>query len=197
MSTRETRRAIPEQWLEPNDIKAWFDQEQPLEIDLGCGKGRFLLERAKQYPEINFLGIERQLQRLVKIDRRAVRRNLHNIRLWRVEGYYATRYLIPENLVDTYYIFFPDPWPKKKHARNRIMSARFLAMVHRTLKPGGVVHFATDHLPYYYDAVKEIQGTALFEEAPPFYPTDAERTDFELHFLNRKPIGRYSFAKPA
>ena len=197
MNTKETRRAIPDQWLEPIPIHDWFEEIQSLEIDLGCGKGRFILERAMQHPEINFLGIERQLNRVAKIDHRAIKRNLKNIRLWRVEGDYAMRYLIPEHSISTCYILFPDPWPKKKHAHKRIMNAGFLKVLHRSLEPGGGVHFATDHLPYFFDAVRAIQRTGLFEEIAPFCPTEADRTDFELHFLAHKPIGRYSFRRHA
>jgi tRNA (guanine-N7-)-methyltransferase len=197
MNTKETRRAIPDQWLEPVPIHDWFEENQSLEIDLGCGNGRFLLERAMQHPEINFLGIERQLKRVAKIDHRAIKRNIRNIRLWRVEGDYAMRYLIPKHSISTCYIFFPDPWPKKKHAHKRIMNAGFLKVLHRSLQPGGQVHFSTDHLPYFFDAVQAIQGTGLFEEITPFCPTEADRTDFELHFLAHKPIGRYSFHKQA
>ena len=188
-------RLHPDDWLHPMPIHTLFSREQPLEVDLGCGKGRFLLARATHYPTTNFLGIDRMLRRIRKVDRKAVRQNLENLRLLRMEGYYATVYLLPPSSVSTYYIFFPDPWPKVRHHKNRLFSEPFLAALHRTLLPGGKVHVATDHLPYF----EEIQGLLIndqrFKEIEPFVPNEDERTDFELFYIKEKEIGRCSVSK--
>lgn len=172
-----------------------FPGTGPLEVDLGCGKGRFLLARAAAYPEVRFLGIDRMLKRIRKIDNKAQRRRLANIRLLRMEGYYAVSYLLPADTISTYYIFFPDPWPKKRHHENRIFNPRFVDAVHRTLKTGGVLHIATDHLPYFDDIASILRADARFREITPFIPSAEERTDFELWYLDKKPIGRCSFTK--
>ena len=185
-------RIRPDDWLHPLPLARQFPSGQPLEVDLGCGKGRFLLERARANPGVNFLGIDRMLKRIRKIDHKAQRRGLLNIRLLRVEGYYAVSYLMPADSVQTYYIFFPDPWPKKRHHENRLFNPRFVDALHRTLLPGGVVHVATDHQPY-FEIIRDIlRGDARFEEIAPFLPTDAERTEFELWYLDKSPIGRIS-----
>lgn len=188
-------RILTDNWLDPIDLAGRFPKVQPLEIDLGCGKGRFLLARAKNHPEVNFLGIDRMLKRIRKIDNRVRRRGDENIRLLRMEGYYATTYLVPTGAVRTYYIFHPDPWPKKRHAENRLFSPRFLDALHRTLEPGGCVHAATDHLPYYDDICSILRADARFEEIPAFVPIEEERTDFELWYLDKGPIGRISIRK--
>ncbi len=188
-------RILPDDWLNPLPLDRIFGRRAPLEVDIGCGKGRFLLAHAAAHPETNFLGIERMLRRLRKVDRRARRRRLDNIRLLRAEAYYTVSYLIPAESVTAYYAFFPDPWPKKRHQRHRLFDARFIDALHRTLRTGCAFHFATDHIPY-LEAVRELVGNdPRFEEITPYLPADDEKTNFELLFEGKKTIGRCSFHK--
>lgn len=191
----KTFRIFPDDWLHPLPLERLYPASQPVEVDVGCGKGRFLLARAAAHPEINFLGIDRMLRRLRKVDRKAVRQGLANVRLLRCEAHYAVTYLLPAHAISTFYVFFPDPWPKKRHAHHRLFDPTFMDALHRTLVPGGAVHFATDHQPY-FAAVREIVAAdARFEFCPPFEPAPQERTDFELIFLPLTFIQRLSFRK--
>lgn len=193
----ETFRIMPDDWLNPLPLERWFRPGAPLEVDVGCGKGRFLLARAVAHPETDFLGLDRMLGRLHKIDRKLVRRKIANARWLRLDAYYAVTYLLPPESVTTYYIFFPDPWPKKRHHDYRLFNARFLDSLHRTLRPGGRAHFSTDHKPYFDEVVAALEADRRFTAViPPFEPGDDERTDFELMFRSVNPIGRYSFEKP-
>jgi tRNA (guanine-N7-)-methyltransferase len=112
-----------------------------------------------------------------------------------MEGYYATTYLLPTAAIRAYYIFFPDPWPKKRHHENRLFQPRFIAALHRTLAPGGGVHFATDHLPYFAEVRTLILADHRFAEIAPFVPGPEAQTDFERYYIGRTPIGRFSFQK--
>ncbi|MBN1269823.1 MAG: tRNA (guanosine(46)-N7)-methyltransferase TrmB [Kiritimatiellae bacterium] len=190
-------RIFPDDWLNPLPLSDLFPAAQPLEVDVGCGKGRFLLARAAAHPQVNFLGLDRMLRRIRKVDRKAVRRGLGNLRLLRCEAYYAVTYLLPPAAVSTYYIFFPDPWPKKRHHWHRLFDPPFVEALHRTLLPGGTFHFATDHLPYFEEVRGILAADSRFESAPPFEPGEEERTDFELLFIHLAPIGRCSFRKRA
>lgn len=190
-----TLRVIPENWIHPLDIAGYFHRQARLEVDVGCGKGRFLLARAASHPQINFLGIERKLVRVRKVERKALRRGLRNIRLLRADAAYVVKYLIPPDTVSTFYIFFPDPWPKKRHQHHRIMDVDFIKALHRTLQGGGKVHFATDHQPYFQEVQRRLQSHAGFEIIAPFIPADEERTDFEVLFAGRTPISRLSVRK--
>jgi len=194
-STEKTLRCTPTDWVEPNAVQTWFDSEQPLTIDLGCGKGRFLLAHAARNPHHNILGVERQLIRVRKLDRQARRAALDNVRLLRLEAYYFVRYLVPLETVDRYVVFFPDPWPKDRHQHHRLFNAAFLDALHRTLKKGGELHFATDHLPYYFPVRQLLLADNRFEVIPAYEPHEDERTDFELMFRATKSIGRLSLKK--
>lgn len=188
-------RIFPDNWLGPLPLEGLFARHQPVEIDLGCGKGRFLLARARNHPDLNFLGVDRMLKRIRKIDNRVRRRGDRNIRLLRMEGFYATSFLIPPESIRAYYIFHPDPWPKKRHAENRMFNPRFVDALHRTLEPGGCVHVQTDHLPY-FEIIRDILGRdARFGPIDPFVAIPEEKTDFELWYLDKGPIGRCSFRK--
>jgi len=192
---QETFRIVPEDWLRPIPLERHFDSNQPLEVDLGAGKGRFLLARAQRNPGTNFLGIERMLRRIRKMDRKAANRGLRNVRLLRMEAYYALTYLIPDASVRCHYIFFPDPWPKKRHHGNRLFSEPFMTALHRTLIEGGTLHMATDHLPYFEEIQSYFRQDARFEEVPPFVPDEEEQTDFERYYIDRGEIGRCSYAR--
>jgi tRNA (guanine-N7-)-methyltransferase len=185
-------RILPEDWLGPLPIAAYFPRRRPLAVDLGSGKGRFLLARAAACPDVNFLGIERMLRRVRKVDRRVERQGLDNVRLLRMEAYYATAHLLPTGSVSTCYIFFPDPWPKKRHHAHRLFAPAFMQALHRVMVPGGEVHVATDHLPYFEEIRALLAADNRFRPIAPWVPGEAEQTDFERYYVGRGEIGRVS-----
>ena len=187
-------RYIPQDWLNPIPLRALFpNPKQPITVDVGSGKARFILHRSAAEPTVNFLGIDRMLKRIRKTAKKATRADIQNLRLLRLDAYYAVTYLIPDRSVNTYFVLFPDPWPKKKHAANRLMSPSFLDALARTMVVGGILHFATDHQPYFSDCMDLLTSDLRFETIQSWSPTDEERTDFELMFRDQKPIGRASF----
>jgi len=101
--------------VERMDLTRLFPIPQPLEVELGCGDASFLVEQARRHPEKNFIGVERLLGRLRKLDRKGRRAGLANLRGVRIESSYFLEYLLPPHSVSVLHIYFPDPWPKKKH----------------------------------------------------------------------------------
>ena len=185
----------PGNWLDPLDWSAVFAApNQPVEIDVGCGKGGFLLWSAETRPTTNFLGVERQLIRLRKVDKKILDRQLTNVRLLRVEAGYLVGKLIPAQSVTAYHIFFPDPWPKRRHQARRLFQPAFVCELHRTLRPGGAVNVATDDLDYFAQMQKVMRGSGRFQEAiAAALPVEAQ-TEFEKIFLAKgRSIGRAKF----
>ena len=118
------------------------------------------------------------------------------VRLLRIEaGYFATK-MVPDSSVTAYHIYFPDPWPKRKHARHRLINLAFVGELDRTLGQGGVVHVATDDLDYFAVIKKVFAASGRFEEqSPEHLPVEAQ-TEFEKIFLAQgKPIGRARYVR--
>ena len=122
-----------------------FDLSRPLEVEVGCGKGQFLTRRAKEHPECDFLGIERMLERVRLFDGKCRRGKLDNAHVLRLEALYTFHYLLPAHHARTVYVFFPDPWPKKKHHSHRLFGPLFRTALWKRLEIGGKLEFATDH----------------------------------------------------
>jgi len=183
MQPAETAIYSPSDWLKPLDWCAIFATEQPIEVDIGCGKGSFLLHSAQAHPDVNFLGVDRLLRRLRKVDKKIQRLSLRNARLLRVEASYLVRYLVSGTSVSAYHIYFPDPWPKRRHHQRRLMSMAFCADLLRTLRDGGVVNCATDYEEYFHWIQDEFRKTPGFVEFKPEVLTEDAHTDFEREFL--------------
>ena len=122
---------------------------RPFEIEVGCGKGQFLTKRAKANPDCDFLGIERMLDRVRLFDGKCRRGQIDNARVLRLEALYTFHYLLPDHHARTVYVFFPDPWPKKKHHAHRLFGPIFRTALWKRLELGGKLEFATDHQEYF------------------------------------------------
>jgi tRNA (guanine-N7-)-methyltransferase len=156
---------IPANYFAPLDLAQVFPRTAPLEIDLGCGDGAFLVAMAQRFPERNFLGIERLVGRVRSACGRAARHGLGNLRVLRVETSYAVEYLLPPGSVAVAHLLFPDPWPKKRHQRRRIVTQDFVSAVHRVLAPHDCWRIATDQEDYFASIRELVAGAALAEEA--------------------------------
>lgn len=168
--------------LEPLRLAELFPRPQPLEVELGCGDASFLVEYAKRHPAKNFIGVERLLGRLQKLDRKGRRAGLNNVRGVRIESAYFLRYLLPPYSTTALHIYFPDPWPKKKHRRHRLINEQFPSLARTALTPGGHVFLRTDD-PDYFAQMNEVFGAAKEFTKVKTPPTLAEiTTDFERDF---------------
>jgi len=171
--------------VEPLDLAELFPKPQPLEVELGCGDASFLVEYARRHPEHNFIGVERLLGRISKLDRKGRRAELANLRGVRIESSYLLRYLLPPASVTALHIYFPDPWPKKRHHKYRLINESFPTLAKQALAPGGTVYLRTDDADYFR------QMTEVFDPAKDFQKveTPAELaellTDFEREFNQR------------
>jgi len=158
-----------------------------LEIDVGCHKGRFLVEMARSYPFSNFLGVERQQERVEKTRKKISQLGLKNAAVVHGEGLEAIRQL-PEACADYVHVLFPDPWPKRRHKIRRLVQTEFLRGVLRILKHRGILRIITDDTDYARAAESHAASLAQFQcvknEGRNYPPTE-----FQIKFLlDSRPI---------
>lgn len=136
-----------------------FGNTNPVEIEIGCGRGKFLVARSQENPGINFIGIDRAGRWMKRGIKRAGNRNLSNIHFARAEASkFLTEAIAPES-VSMFHVYFPDPWPKRRHHDRRVVSADFLRLLHSRLLPGGLIEAATDDEDYFISMKKSIAAT--------------------------------------
>ena len=175
-----------------------FGNDHPLEIDLGCGDGTFLLEMAQHYPERNFLGVERLLGRVKKVCRKAEKLGLTNVKVLRLDSKYVVEWLLSPGCVSKLHLLCPDPWPKDRHHKRRLVQVSFFEALEKVIMPGGEFYFKTDHSEYFEWSQEKAQLFGRFPELEWaedafFYP----KTDFQVQWEGEgKSIHRMRFQRP-
>ena len=137
----------------------------PLVVEIGFGRGEFLLALAAEHPEQAFLGVEYSFKRVLKMARRLARLGAPNVRLLQARGEDAVRELLPEASVRAFWINFPDPWPKLRHRRRRVLQPPLVRELALRLVPGGELHVATDDADYAEQIDAALAGEPLLENA--------------------------------
>jgi tRNA (guanine-N7-)-methyltransferase len=173
--------------LERIDLEELFPTEQPLEVELGSGDGSFLVQYASENPLCNFIGVERLLGRIRKLDRKGRKAGLANLRGLRIESAYFLQYLLPHHSATALHVYFPDPWPKRKHRRHRLINEQFALLARQALKPGGRVYLRTDDRDYFDQMQNVFNGSPSFTVVETPQALAALLTDFEKEF-NAKGI---------
>ena len=144
------------------DLAALFGNTRPVEIEIGVGKGAFLLVRAKARPEINLLGIEYAKSYAMYSADRIRRAALMNARILRCDAGHFFKVCLGDRSLWRVHIYFPDPWPKRRHLRRRLVQTAFIKDVRRTLKPGGQLIIITDHYNYFCNIRRVVTATSGF-----------------------------------
>ena len=186
---------VPELQVVPLDLVQLFGRSAPLHVDLGCGDGSFLCEMAQRFPKRNFLGIERLTKRVEKVRGKAEK--IENVRVLRADTLFAIRFLLPKNSVETFYLLFPDPWPKRRHQFRRIFTRDFLEAIATALEEHGDLRVATDQLDYFHQIERLSRAHDQFHVVPRS-PDDAVLpvTKFERKFREQGgPIYRLTLRK--
>jgi len=171
--------------VERLDLKKLFPKQQPLEVELGCGDASFAVEYARQQQDTNFIGVERLLGRIAKLDRKGRRAGLANLRGVRIESSYFLKYLLPAHSASALHIYFPDPWPKKKHRKYRLINEEFPALACNALLPGGMVYLRTDDADYFAQMTEVFEADKNFKRMETPAALTGLLTDFEKEFTAR------------
>jgi len=166
--------------------------EGPWEVEIGFGKGRYLLRRAAESPGRRFLGIEMAHEYFRRVASRAARRGLGNVLAIRGEALYLLAAVLPRRFAQAVHVYFPDPWPKSRHARRRLFDPETVDLVLGLLAPGGRLSFATDALAYGERVAEILEGYPglRLERLPGGWP-EGPRTNYEAKYVAEgRPIVR-------
>jgi tRNA (guanine-N7-)-methyltransferase len=163
------------------DFAQLFGNSNPVVLEIGSGKGRFLIATATENPGVNVLGIEKSLHYHRVIRDRVQKRGLTNVRLINHDAYLVLRDMVPEASLSEIHIYFPDPWPRKKEQKRRIIRAEVLEQFRRTLVDGGWGVYVTDHRDYFEAAAPLIEQHFRAERRIPG-PDDPPRTNYEAKY---------------
>ncbi|HQR45614.1 MAG TPA: tRNA (guanosine(46)-N7)-methyltransferase TrmB [Thermoanaerobaculia bacterium] len=181
----------------PVDFAALFGRAAPVEMEIGTGKGRFLLGSAAAEPGRNWLGLEIEAEYCVLARLRAARRGLSNVRVEPLDGREFVLRRVPPGSLAALHVYFPDPWPKKRHHKRRLFTAPFAAAAARALVPGGLLRVASDHAGYWAEIESVLAAEPLLarlseSETGPW----SSGTNYELKFAaSGRPVFRAVFRR--
>ncbi len=179
-----------------------FLNDQPVELEIGSGKGTFLLAAATQFPNHNFVGIEWARAYCDFAADRLRRHGLTNARMVRSDANWWIRAHVPDQSLHALHVYFPDPWPKARHHKRRLIQTSFLQQAVRILVPGGVLRVVTDHAGYFEHiraVVGEFKLLQIIDFVPPLPAADGllVGTNFEKKYvLQNRSFNSLALKKP-
>ncbi len=171
-----------------------YGSDHPIHVEIGMGKGKFLMELARRNPRVNYLGVERYSSVLLKAVQKQEEERLPNVRFLCGDALELADILSPGEAARIY-LNFSDPWPKERHAKRRLTSPRFLAVYDRILTPDGVIEFKTDNRPLFEYSLESISAAgweiihSTFDLHHSAYAEGNVMTEYEEKFAAEgKPI---------
>lgn len=186
------RHAFPIHW------EREFGRNGPLMLEVGFGDGRFTVQSAQLEPELNIVGLEVSTASLMRAKKRVEHLGLNNIRLAKANAFFAIRHLFAPESLAVIIVNFPDPWPKEKHTKHRLLQHRFFTVAATRLVPGGEIRLATDHPEYLAFAESEALASGLFATSAPEPPQRVFETKYALKWRDQgKPLYYRVFTKTA
>jgi tRNA (guanine-N7-)-methyltransferase len=183
----------PEELSPPFDWALMFGRPGRVEIEIGMGKGLFLVEAARLRPECNFLGIERAGKWFRRAVARLLRAGRPNVRVIQADAFALLGRWVAPASVDAFHVYFPDPWPKKRHARRRLLQPELYRLMAECARPDSPFHLGSDVASYFEHAMSEIEGSGLWVRSPwPEEDPDRIPTNYALKYLREGRALRYA-----
>jgi len=183
------------------DFAAVFGNDRPVELEIGCGKGAFLLREAQAHPDRNYLGIEWANEFYKFTADRMARWGVTNVRIMRTDARQFVISRLPPACLDALHVYHPDPWPKKRHHKRRMFNEAFVSAAIRALKPGGRWAIQTDHADYFQVMCEVTRNrpelTPIpFAEGPISDGAEELGTNFEIKYRREgRSIHRLAFRR--
>ena len=175
------------------DVAELFGNRYRVVLEIGSGKGRFLISGATENPDTNFLGVEKSLHYHRVIRDRVIKRGLTNIRLVNHDAFLVLRDMLPDASIDEIHIYFPDPWPRKREQKRRIIRPEALVEMRRVLVPEGTGIYVTDHRDYFEASAPVLEQFFRSERRIP-NADDPPRTNYEAKYREEgRPIFEVRF----
>jgi tRNA (guanine-N7-)-methyltransferase len=175
------------------DFAALFGNANPVVLEIGSGKGRFLIATATERPDLNLVGVEKSLHYHRVIAARVAKRHLENVRIINHDAFLVMQKMIPDASLAEIHIYFPDPWPRKRELKRRIIRPEALEEMRRALMKGGTGIFVTDHRDY-FEAAAPLIANYFRSEARTPGPEDPPRTNYEAKYrAEGRPIYEVRF----
>jgi tRNA (guanine-N7-)-methyltransferase len=177
------------------DPPAMFGRCAPVEIEIGAGKGEFVIERAAQFPDRDFIAVELSATITRVLAVRCGRAGLDNLRVVQMDARTLVNLMLPDAAVSAFHIYYPDPWPKERHLKHRLFTPLLAASLYRTLEPGAIAYVATDVRGYAYEIFPMMLAAGFVRAVEP--APGAERTGFARKYVAAgKPVFSASFRRP-
>jgi tRNA (guanine-N7-)-methyltransferase len=178
------------------DLDSLFSKKQPIVMEIGYGMGEATWQIAKANPDINYLGVEVHMPGAGKLMAKLAENEVTNVRLIERDVFEVFHYMVKDASLDGAHLFFPDPWPKKRHFKRRIIQERFLSEIATKLKPGAYLHIATDWVPYAEWISEVFSKSALFSGGVIARPDWRPLTRFEGQGISKDhAVNDFKFLK--
>ncbi|MEB3063973.1 tRNA (guanosine(46)-N7)-methyltransferase TrmB [[Mycobacterium] zoologicum] len=158
--------AMPDR-REPLDLRRWFGRDAPVVLEIGCGAGTSTAAMAQAEPDLDVIAVEIYERGLAQLLSAIDRDQLTNIRMLRGDGLDVLEHLLTPSSLIGVRVFFPDPWPKARHHKRRLLQPATMALIADRLQPGGVLHAATDHAGYAEQIAESGDGQPGLRRVPP------------------------------
>jgi tRNA (guanine-N7-)-methyltransferase len=171
----------------PLDLTALFGNNHPVEVEVGSGRGLFLVNAGTDSKEVNFLGVEYDFKEGRRGARRLQKRELANVRVLGADARVVLRDYLPDRSARAVHVYFPDPWWKRRHKKRRIFDAAFVAEAARILAQGGLLHARTDVEEYFGVMTALVaENTAFLAMPPPLERLPEHDMDYHTSFERKK-----------
>ncbi len=168
---------------QPFSFQQLCGDNKPVELEIGAGRGDFLVGYCQITPDVNLVAVERKLNYLKRGINKARDLGLSNVKFLNLEVAHFLEEYAPPQSVQAVHIYFPDPWPKKRHLRRRLIQPAFIDLLAKKIVPGGGLHLRTDHCNYFEHMMEVMGNQSHFEPVPVPETLSRHKTGFERRFV--------------